>query len=92
MAWFYPWKHTRDWVLVGSSWFGLLEAARDLICMQWVVRGPGVKLGAQLLDRMGRCTPCTIYHLQVGDVCVYIKYSSSSGLGGCAPPFLEGYD
>lgn len=33
-----------------------------------------------------------LYHLEVGDLYVHIKYSSSAGLGGCAPPTLEGYD
>lgn len=77
--------------MAGSSWLGLLEAGRDLIPMQWVVKGPGVKLGAQMFDRMGRWTPNTPHHLQVGDVYVYIKYSSFSGLGRCATPFLEDY-
>lgn len=92
LAWFCPWKHTRDLVLVGSGGLGLLEAGRDLIHTQRVVKGPGVKLGAQMFDRIGRCTPYTLHYLQVGDVDVYIKYSSSGGLGGSAPPFLEGYD
>lgn len=51
------------------------------------VKGPGVKLGAQMFDRTGRCTPYTLHHLQGGDVYDHIKYLSSSGLGGCAPPF-----
>lgn len=60
--------------------------------MQWVVKGPGVKLGAQMFDRMSRCTPYTLQHLNVGNVCGYIKYTFSSGLGDCASPFLQGYD
>lgn len=58
--------------------------------MRWVVKGPGVKLVAQMFDRMGRCTSDTLRHLQDGGMYVYIKYSSSSDLKGCVPPFVGG--
>lgn len=60
--------------------------------MQWVVKGPGAKLGAQMFDRTSRRTPDTLQHLNIGNVCVYLKNSFSSGLGDCASPFLRGYD
>lgn len=36
--------------------------------------------------------PLTFSNSEVGDLYVHMKYSSSGGLGGCAPPILEGYD
>lgn len=78
--------------MVGSLWVGLLEAGRDLIHVEWVASGPGVKCGTQTFDRRDRSTPYILYHLEVGDLYVHIKYSSSAGLGGCAPPILDGYD
>lgn len=77
--------------MVGSPWDGFLEAGRDLIHVEWVVSGPGVKYGTEMFDRRDGCTPYILHHLEVGDGCVHIKYSSSGGLGGCAPPILESY-
>lgn len=42
-----------DLVVVGFLWVGLLEAGRDLIHVEWVVSGPGVKYGTQMFDRRG---------------------------------------
>lgn len=78
--------------MVVSPWVGLLEAGRDLIHVEWAVSGPGVKYGAQMFDRRDGCAPYILYHLEVGDWYVHIKFSSSGGLGGCASPILEGYD
>lgn len=58
--------------------------------MRWVVKGPGMKLGAQMFDRMVRCTSDTLHHLQDGGMYVYIKHLSSSDSEGCAPPFVGG--
>lgn len=83
-----------DLIMVGSPWVGSLEAGRSLIRVYYtgVVRGPGVKYGTQMFNRRDRCPPSILHHLEVGDMYVHIKYSSSSGLGGRATPILEGYD